>query len=428
MMTEWLIAFVFLLSWLIRLAPPIILVALATLLLIGLKRRRRDRAIRLLDGFPVVLEREDGSRRSGVLRVHREGLTLEYALPATGRTPPVPIAYLHYEAEWKSMNAIYRFDDELSKLDRELRQKQLEFTLSPRPRKRSWRSGQWIDRLTDGAIALWAHLHGEDFPNPTFLSLPHGHSVLTGLAGDSVNNMLEQKLGKQVVVRHYANNALHRHQGVLAAYSRYFLFLARTPVSQQVNVRLRPEKGAGQEWTLRWQWKEGKLEIRNLSAYPLLLDHIRVGEQVQDMSMMIAPESAFTLRLEAPARGNVTLAARIVREGDMLLPRNRAIVRYAADLPDFLAALEVGVTLAPPEERDEEIVRLQRELKKRPDDPATAAALARRLLQQGKLDEAERYYRQALRHARSLPDGGERVQLELAQLKMYREDGGGLAS
>jgi tetratricopeptide (TPR) repeat protein len=195
-----------------------------------------------------------------------------------------------------------------------------------------------------------------------------------------------------------------------------------------MNVRLRPEKGAGQELTLRWQWKEGKLEIRNLSAYPLLLDHIRVAGQVQDLSMMIAPESAFSLRVEAPARGEVTLAARIVREGDMLLPRNRAIVRYAADLPDFLAALDVGVTLSPPEERDEETARLQRELKKRPGDPAIAAALARHLLQQGKLDEAERYYRQALRSARSLPDGGERVQLELAQLQMYREDGGGLAS
>jgi hypothetical protein len=214
---------------------------------------------------------------------------------------------------------------------------------------------------------------------------------------------------------------------MLVAYSRYFLFLTHTPLSQQVQVSLNPEKGAGQEFTLRWRWKHGQLEIHNLCPYPLLLDHIQLGDKVRDLSMMIAAESTFTLHVEAPSRGEVLLSARIIREADILLPRNRAIVRYAADLPGYLAALDVGVSLSPPDHSDAEEQRLRRELKQRPGDPAIAATLARHLYQKGNLAEAEHYYQQALAGARRLPDSGERVQLELTQLRMVREDEGALS-
>ena len=424
---EGLMAFLLLLFWLIILAAPVVLIILIVLILVGLRRRRRDRAIRLLDGFLVTLEREDGIRRAGVLRINRDGLTLEYALPATGNTPTVPITYLHYEAEWRAMNAIYRFEDELSKEDREQRVRQLDAAAPTLSVRRRWRPDQWIDRLTEQSIALWLHLRGRTFPEASFQRIPRSQrQLLTGYAGDNVNDLLDENLGKQVVVRHFANDFLHRHQGLLVAYSRYFLFLAQTPISQQVDVQLSPEKGAGQEFTLRWHWKNSQLEIRNLSRYPLLLDHIRLGEKVRDLSMMIAEESAFTLHVEPPARGEAALAARIIREADVLLPRNRAIVRYTADLPGHLAALDVSVALAPPDENDAEELRLRRELKQHPANPAIAAALARHLYQKGKLDEAEHYYKKALADARRLPDSGERVQLELTRLRMYREDEGDL--
>jgi len=426
---EWLMSFLLLLFWLIILAVPVVLTGLVVLVIIGLRRRRHDRAIRLLDGFPVTLEREDGSRRSGVLRINDDGLTLEYALPATGHTPTVPITYLHYEAEWRALYAIYRFEDELSKQDRERRQSQMAAVSGLGNRKQSWwRPGQWIDSLTERAIALWMHLRDKTFPEADFTTLPRTQrKLLVGYAGDNVNAMLDDNLGKQVVVRHFANNLLHRHQGMLVTYSRYFLFLAQTPISQLVQVHLQPEKGAGQEFSLRWRWKEGQLEISNLSAYPLLLDHIQLGEKVRDLSMMIAAESTFTLHVEAPQQGEVLLMARIIREADILLPRNRAVVRYAADLPGYLAALDAGVSLSPPDGSDAEEQRLRRELKQHPGDPAIAAALARYLYQKGKLDEAEQYYQQALAGARRLPDSGERVQLELAQLRMYRDDEGDLS-
>jgi tetratricopeptide (TPR) repeat protein len=404
---------------------PVLVLLLLVLLLWGVHRRRHDGAIRLLDRFPVTLALMDGSRRSGVLRIQRGGLTLDYALPATGRTPPAPITYLHYEPEWQELDAIYRFTDELSKQDRKRRGRQLDALSGLKRQARAWQPGLWLDAFIEQLVALLARWQQRPFPIPVFQQLPHSQrTLLVGYAGDHFNDLLTQNLGKQVVARHFAHNIIHRFQGTLLAYSRYFLLLAQVPVSQQVQLALQPEKGSGQLYALRWRWQNDQLELRNLSAYPLLLDKMTLDGQVRDLSMMIAADAAFTLHIKATEQTHCQLSARIVREADVLLPRNRAIVRYAATLPAHLAALDVGVALAPPQGSDAEEQRLRRELQSHPTDAASAAALARHLHQMGQLDEAERYYQQALTAARRLPDGGQRVQLELMQLRMYREDQG----
>ena len=406
----------------------LILLLLAGLLLWGLRRRRHDRAIRLLDGFPVTLALMDGSRRSGVLRIHGSGLTLDYALHVSGHAPPAPITYLHYEPEWQEMNAIYRFGDDLRKQDRKRRGRQLDALSGLRKHRQRWQPGQVLDRGIEQLIAWWARARGQAFPTPYFHHLPErDRTLLVGYAGDHFNDLLSQNVGKQVVVRHFANNIIRRFQGVLLAYSRYFILLAQVPVSQQVKLPLHPRKGSGQVYTLRWRWQDGQLELRNLSAYPLLLDQIQLGEQVRDLSMMIAADSAFTLHVHAPEQGLCQLSARIVREADVLLPRNRALVRYAATLPGHLAALDIGEALAPPAGSEAEEQRLRRELQQHPTDAASAAALARHLHQMGRLDEAEQYYQQALTASRRLPDQGERVQMELMQLHMHKEDQGDLS-
>lgn len=418
-----LIALINLVLALLLLAVPLSLIVAFWALVIGLIRRRNDRAIRMLDGFPVTLELAVGTRRSGVLNIQRDGLTLSYALPATGRTPTIAITYLHYQAEWRTINAIYRFTDELSKEDRALRERQLQQNAHFWRTSRRWQPGKWLDRFTERMIRFWAALRDKDFPEPYFQTLPQAQRQwLTGYAGDNDNALLEENLNKPVVAAHVSQDVLHRHQGTLLAYSRYFLLLAQTPVPQPVQVRLRPEKGAGQELTLRWRWKNGQIEIQNLGTYPLLLDAIKLGPTTRDLSMMIDAQASFTLHADAPDRGETILLARITREADVLLPRNRAIVRYAANLPGYLAALDVGLALTPPAADDAEEQRLRQALKAHPTDPAVAAALARYLHRQGRLDEAETYYERALDAASRLPDSGERVQLELAHLRMYQKD------
>ncbi len=395
------------------------------MLALGLRRRRHDRALQLLDAFPAVIEHEDGVRQAGVLRVRTDGVTLEFAVPATGHSPTAPITYLHYQAEFATINAIYRFIDELDKSDAVRRQKQLDAMsdfLGGRKASRFW---PWVDRWTDWCIGVWLGLRGKAFPQAYFDSHPlTGGSLLTGLFGDAYNGLLEMHLGKSVVVRHRTGQTLHRRQGVLMTYSPRFLFLAGAAISERVRVTLSPERKAGQEFTLRWRWQDERLEIQNLGRFPLLLDRIHIGDQVQELSMLVSPEDAFTLHVVPPSRGSTVLQAQIIREADMLLPRRRAIVRHAAKLPGHLAAMDPSLALKSTHQQEAEELRLRKELQRRPENAPAAVALARLLAQKGAWHEAERFYEQALAQARNLPDLGERAQLELDQLRVRRAEEG----
>ncbi len=420
---------IFTLIFIARLLTPLAvlgLLALAATALIGFRRRSRDRALALLDAFPAVIEHESGVRHAGVLRVRDDGITLEFAIPATGHSPTLPITYLHYGPENEAINAIYRFVDELDKQDRTRRQQQIDAVSNPLGRRQPRAFTFWPDRLADWMVGLWMGLHRRAFPETDFHPHPvTGGSLLTGLAGDGYNALLQALIGKPVVVRHRTAHSLHRHQGVLTAYSPRFLFLTGAPLSEQVQVRPSPEKGAGQELTLRWQWENGRLEIRNQGAYPLLLDRIQVGDRTQELSMMVEPEQGFALHVTPPERGEILLHARITREADMLLPRRRAIVRLAAQLPGPLAAMDAALALQPSREQEAEEQRLRRELQQHPQNAPAAVALARLLAQRGELAEAEEFYQQALAHARNLPDQGDRARLELDQLRIRRAEEGG---
>ena len=285
---------------------------------LGMKRRRHDRALRLLDAFPAVIEHEDGVRQAGVLRVRTRGATLEFAVPATGHSPTAPITYLHYHAEFATINAIYRFIDELDKSDSLHRQKQLDAVNDFLGRRQGGAFWQWVDRWTDWWIGVWMGLRGLEFPQAYFDSHPlTGGSLLTGLVGDAYNALLEMNLGKTVVVRHLTGQTLHRRQGVLTTYSHRFLFLTGASISERARIHLSPEKKAGQELTLRWLWQDERLKIQNLGRYPLLLDRIEIGDQVQELSMLVAADDTFALHVAPPSRGPTILHARIIREVDM---------------------------------------------------------------------------------------------------------------
>ncbi len=420
---------IFTLIFIARLLTPLAVLsflALVVAALIGFRRRSRDRALALLDAFPAVIEHEGGVRHAGVLRVRDGGVTLEFAIPATGHSPTLPITYLHYGPEHATINAIYRFVDELDKQDLARRQQQIDAVSNPLNRRQPRAWAFWPDRLADWIMGLWMGLRRQAFPEIHFHPHPiTGGSLLTGLAGDGYNALLQALIGKTAVVRHRTGQRLHRHQGVLTAYSPRFLFLADVPVMETVRVQLSPQKGVGQELTLRWRWQNDQLEIRNQGDYPLFLDRIQSGDSVQELSMMVEPDQNFVLSVTPPKRGGSVLHARMTREADMLLPRHRAIVRLAAQLPGRLAAMGPILALQPSHEEETEEQRLRQALQQHPQDAPAAVALARLLAQRGELAEAEEFYQHALAHARNLPDQGDRARLELDQLRIRRAEEGG---
>lgn len=401
------------------------LVVLGVMLLAGLKRRGRNAVLKLLDSFKVTIVWEDGTRRSGRMRVHDKAISLDSDSHQTAANA----TWLQYTPEWAFMTGIYRFKDSLSEDDLNRRMAQLEDLRQKIAHRKRFQPGRWLDKLADEGFAWWASLHGRSFPQVTMTQVTQtGHHLLTGYAGDACNALLEMHLGKPVVVQHLTEGKRHQRPGILLAYGPRFLFLAHIPVAQKLTVQLGEGDDEGERLNLKWRWQNNQLEIRNLSTYPLLLDQIRLGDVVRDLSMMVAPESAFSLHIERPDNQDIRLFVRVIREADAIVPRSKAVLRYSVDSLKQLPALDVAMQLNALQNNDEEVQRLRQELKQHSPNPAAAARLARTLYESGDLQEAERFYRRALQDARHLPDKGQRVQLELAQLRFYQQDEGDLSS
>ena len=405
-----------LLFWAILIA----LAGLIVLILAGLKRRRRDMALKLFDSFTVTIEWEDGTRRAGVMRALGNSVMID--LDDTRQTPA---AWLHYAPEWDLVTGVYRFIDHLSEEALSRRTAQVKRLQQTARFPRRSHPGKWLDKIADQTLAMWSGLIGRPFPQTAYQALAgDAQPLLTGYAGDAHNAVLEMLLGKPVVVQHVARGRIHQRSGLLLAYSHRFLLLASVPVLQIMAIQIEQGDQEGQRLSLKWQWQNNQLEIRNLSAYPLLLDQIRVGKMVRDLSMMVEPKSAFSLHIERPAREDIRLIARIMREADSILPRNKAVVRYGIKAIGQSPMLDIARWLPASAVGEDEEQRLRRELKQQPLNPTAAATLARLLYEKGKIGEAERFYEMALRDARHLPDRGQRVQLELTQLRFDKHGEG----
>jgi len=117
---------------------------------------------------------------------------------------------------------------------------------------------------------------------------------------------------------------------------------------------------------------------------------------------------------------------------DMILPRNRCVVRHRAEsieaekLSDLIMDIvfDVGQVFSASSVRESRETRLREELQQDPMNALAAANLGSLLLQAGNLIEAEKWLQRASAIGYSLPDGGRRVRMELREVeRRLREDG-----
>jgi hypothetical protein len=131
------------------------------------------------------------------------------------------------------------------------------------------------------------------------------------------------------------------------------------------------------------------------------------------------------LHLRGLAFAAPQLQVQVVRELDMILPRNRCVVRHRAesDSPEKLSEIimdwvfDVGLAFSINSARSGRESKLRDELRHNPMDALAAANLGSLLLQAGSLVEAEKWLRLALSMGDSLPDGGRRVRMELREIE-----------
>lgn len=353
------------------------------------------------EGSNVLLERRDGAQVSGILHSLREGISLQSAMQLVAGEPATPAHILLSRFEYDQIESISRP------------------ALKPVGRRSApagaRRRDRWLRRLGDLMAILL-----QQPPRAWRLTIAQKAALveapLLGYTGNRYDPLLESCLQRPVIFQCLLGHARYEYMGILAGYDPDFLLLRNVLRPRSYILPLpSPEQPLEREHiTIRRQ--ANHLSITNTGPHPLLLDELIIGEQRQELGMLLAPDGSFHLHLDPAHTGRSRLHCQIVEESDLILPRHSTLVRARPDSEDIVPLFDAGLALetASLQSREEE---LRQELRRRPGNVLAIAALGRLLYRQGRWQEAETYLRQALQNAHALPDGGARVRVELSLLQ-----------
>ncbi len=395
---------------------------LAILLLMAAfgRRRKQDRTLHAFEGYFVTVERRNGRIWSGILHLTTSGFEIRFPTAGSGNVPPAEASYIHYAVEYDALQALYRDVEGMGPEERKRRETDLRPENGRRLHTR-WQDmldtiEQGIAILTDREqVPLAVEIEGAGHNDMS------GNRYLVGYVGNRHDPLLEGNLGQRMVCQLVVQDSVFERIGTLQAYSKRFLLLSDVLYPSARVLYLGREEHPRVETEVRLEQNGRRLEITNLSPYPLLLDDLRMGEKVKDLGMVLEPQQSFHVVLERTEEIDCELRCQIVRRLDIILPRARAVVRYRAGHEDNRHLFDIGIALSPTRASPEQEERLRWELRQHPHNATAAASLGRLLYRRGDFAEAEGFFVTALQQPQALPDNGIRVHYELEQLRRYRQ-------
>ena len=442
-----------------------------------------DRCLKDFDEFQITVEKKNGRIIWGILHLESTGMELEYTSNVED-TAHIETSYLLYKDEYKDIQGIYRFVDELTSSSARRRERDLARSFHPGPlRILSRKLRNFINTTTDslseavGVIAGRAKKPAAQYISDTGEAyLKRLGKDLIGYVGTSFDPLLEEYVGAKVVVEVLEEGAVHEHVGILKEYSAQFLELLDVlyPQVLSLNVESSEEREALAR-DIRASFQGSAFHILNNSAFPLLLHRIRCQDRQGEINAVIGPGDEIKLQAiemhdaRTPERaevsvffeglseqeerelerspqgetclldilenlacdegdlGNIQFDFRVIRVLDMIVPRDHALVRHKAERYDPNRVFgEIGLARRWSSDRKDQEEGYRQTLQKRPHDAVTALALARLLTQKGDYAEAKVMLERALENKQRLVDHGRLAALQLAlvnkKLEAYQRD------
>jgi hypothetical protein len=253
-----------------------------------------------------------------------------------------------------------------------------------------------------------------------------GGKVL-GQVGTVYDPLLEHYIGHRVVIELLEGDEIHEHVGIFKEYSGDFIEIldVQYPYPQVVAITAATSFESDQVIVTA----DGQtVRVMNRDERPILIAAMYTGEREQLINAVVDNGETIELHVGDTAYDQIKLHVQVVRELDMILPRNRCLVRHRAenlkkdDLPravlDFV--FDVGRRIEDNERPSQREALLRQELRRNPKDALAAANLGFLLIQKDELAEAEKWLRQSLLTEYSLPDSGRRVRMELREIERRR--------
>lgn len=398
-------------------------ILLGTLLGSYLRAARKDRCLEDFDGFHVTVEKKDNRVIWGTMHLHPTGFELIYRSDVQD-DQHLETSYILYRDEFQDLQAIYRYERELSEDKRQQRARDLQRSFHPGIVRRLLRGlRNFLNTATDSlaeVVGLMigrvrkpaAHLITET--SETYLK-DIGKNII-GYAGTSYDSLLEHYVGTRVVVEMVEDDEVHEHVGVLKDYSADFLEVLDVyyPLPQQ--IRLQDDVHCDVVEQVEVSLEERQLRVSNHGHQPVFVERISLGDQDKQLDAIVAGGEQITLHVDR-LHPETMLHLRVACRLDMIVPRSHALIRHRAERYDPDTIFDIGLAIVRRQGDAKEVERLRQVLRYTPHDAMSAAKLGELLFTQGEMQEAVKWLGRAYEYRRYLPDNGNRVSQNLRLLQ-----------
>ena len=297
----------------------------------------RDRCLKSWDGFHITVERADGKVIWGVMRLEPTGMEFSY-LDTIQDEKHIESTFLIYNSEYKNIQAIYRYADKLSEWGKKQRAGISQQSFHPGPLRRLGRKVRnFMSTATDslnevmGVVLGRVQKSGSRYlTGESTAALGKLGGQVIGHAGSMYDPLLEHYVGRRVVIELAEGDEIHEHVGILKNYSADFIEILEVQYPQRQALALKPD-GAFESERLVVFGRNGGLEVSNHDSWPILIVSLTAGDREEPVNAVVDSGETIMLHPETRSLGDARLHIQLVRELDMILPRNRCVVRHRAE-------------------------------------------------------------------------------------------------
>ena len=323
----------------------VVLIFLSALVTAVLSARSRDRCLKDFRDYPVIIELEKERKLVwGNLHLYSNGLELSYLKPHKDLEGHIETSFVLYKDEWPGMIALFRCADELDEKTLKRRRIAIRRTYQPSVFRKSLRSiKNLFNTLRDAvnkSLGVFLGQVKKAMPSSKVLSTQDsaikniGESFVeyTSYAYDAI---LENMIGKKVVVEVPRQNTLLEYPGILKEYSGNFIEIlsVHSPLKFFLPV---PPKGHTIHFRhLEVLVEDKTLRLQNKGKNRILLIGL-LGEGLeQKWGYPLAPNESFEKIFDEPVSPDVKIEIQVPGDVDIILPRSLARIRHRGEVETF---------------------------------------------------------------------------------------------
>jgi len=313
----------------------------AALVTAVLRARARDRCLNDFRRFHVTMDRKDGKRIWGVLRVYGTGFELIYRTPRQDPAGHIEASHIVYASQYDGLDALYRFHDQLTPENIERRRRSARRTY--RPNLFRWlgrRIRNMLNTLRDALVQALGVVIGQvkkagpggaqafAASDKQFVGVG---SELVNAAANAFDPILERYVGKRIVFEMHTADGQREYPGILKDYTTDFLEVLNVRVRRRVTV---PADGVDVEPAagVSAQQDGGALVLTNGGAAPARVVQVTGEGWSREVDAVIAPGASWSAAPEGEGGPAGSAVVEITRAADLVVPRSVGVVRHAGPL------------------------------------------------------------------------------------------------